>query len=81
MPKEVVHSAWGQSGDVVAAHVEVGWSKEGGYVQLASIGPGQLPLPPEAPSNGWFADLDRAGCNRLIRAIRKARDQAFGADA
>lgn len=30
---------------------------------------------------GWFADLDRDGINRLIRLLRKARDAAFGADA
>ena len=30
---------------------------------------------------GVWADLDRAGINRLIRILRKARDAAFGADA
>jgi hypothetical protein len=30
---------------------------------------------------GWFVQLDRDGCNRLIRTLRRARDQAFGADA
>jgi hypothetical protein len=33
------------------------------------------------PPDGIFVDLDRDGINRLIRALRKARDQAFGADA
>lgn len=30
---------------------------------------------------GWWADLDRAGINRLILTLRKARDAAFGKDA
>lgn len=30
---------------------------------------------------GPHVHLDRDGINRLIRALRKARDQAFGADA
>lgn len=29
---------------------------------------------------GLWADLDRAGVNRLIRILRKARDAAFGRD-
>lgn len=32
------------------------------------------------PFDGWYADLDRAGINRLIKALRRARDQAFGRD-
>lgn len=31
--------------------------------------------------SGQYATLDRAGVNRMIRALRKARDAAFGADA
>lgn len=30
---------------------------------------------------GEWVDLDRAGINRLIRMLRKARDAAYGADA
>lgn len=30
---------------------------------------------------GVFVALDREGCNRMIRALRKARDQAYGQDA
>lgn len=29
---------------------------------------------------GVWADLDREGCNRLIRLLRKARDSAYGRD-
>lgn len=30
---------------------------------------------------GAWVNLDRAGCNRLVKLVRKARDAAFGADA
>lgn len=32
-------------------------------------------------ADGWYCHLDRAGVNRLIRTLRKARDAAYGADA
>lgn len=32
-------------------------------------------------ARGWFTDLSRAEVNRLIQALRKARDQSFGKDA
>lgn len=31
--------------------------------------------------SGFYVDLDRAGINRLIRNLRRARDQSFGKDA
>jgi hypothetical protein len=34
-----------------------------------------------AKFTGLWGTLDREGCNRLIRVLRRARDQAFGADA
>jgi len=34
-----------------------------------------------ATYNGIWSTLDRDAVNRLIRVLRKARDQAFGADA
>lgn len=33
-----------------------------------------------AEFTGLWGTLDRAGANRLIRALRKARDEAFGRD-
>lgn len=35
---------------------------------------------PAQPFYGVWSDLDRYGCNRLIRTLRKARDAAFGRD-
>lgn len=36
---------------------------------------------PESGALGWFTHLDRSDCNRLIKAVRRARDHEFGADA
>lgn len=30
--------------------------------------------------DGFYVDLDRAGINKLIRTLRRARDAAFGRD-
>jgi hypothetical protein len=30
--------------------------------------------------DGWYIDLDRNAINKLIRDLRRARDQAFGRD-
>lgn len=58
-------------------HAEVIWARDK-FVQVATINTGEPEL---AEVRGWHVDLDRAGINRLIRALRKARDQAYGADA
>lgn len=34
-----------------------------------------------APGRGWYTHLGRTEVNRMIRVLRKARDQAMGADA
>ena len=37
-------------------------------------------LPTYDADAGQWSDLDRAGCNNLIRGLREARDKAFGRD-
>jgi hypothetical protein len=37
--------------------------------------------PDETPASGAYINLDRSNLNRLIRSLRRARDQAFGVDA
>lgn len=67
--------------------VEVHWGL-GKYVQVATtntkstlrLEEGDTPETAE-PFYGWHVTLDRDGVNRAIRALRKARDAAFGADA
>lgn len=59
--------------------VKVGWSKDAEHVEIAVVhhrdGAG------DNDPNCWHSQFDRAGLNRLIRTLRKARDDAFGADA
>lgn len=86
MPKEFIEDQYtGHDDDAVAAgssaRVRVGWSKEAEHVEVATVAPHALPLDLASEGNGWFVQLDRSGLNRLIRTLRKARDQAYGSDA
>lgn len=60
---------------------------ETGYVQLATVSenspfkwPPQEGCDDKGDFDGWHVTLDRAGINRLIRVLRRARDAAFGRD-
>lgn len=81
MPKENVNCV-----AMTGLRAEVGWSAEPGHVQVATVHT-DSPVhwadgdSPDGKFNGWFVTLDRDGINRMIRALRKARDAAFGADA
>ena len=79
MPKEVIHDDAPLPGreNSTPLAIEVGWGRDT-HVQIATVNMEKEPYSPEA---GWFIDLDRSRINRLIRALRKARDQAFGEDA
>lgn len=74
MPKEIVGNRYPNSTQFVT---EVMWGRDS-HVQIATVNTGE---PEMAEVRGWHADLDREGINRLIRTLRKARDQAYGADA
>lgn len=93
MPKETIKDASGpmrstseQTTDGVTTGsvtihdlaIQVGWSREAEYVQVASV---DLTEESGLRTNfGWFVELDRPAINRLIRTLRRARDQAYGAD-
>lgn len=92
MPKETIYSEYSQvldeqTGGFKYPHeplVEVGWTK-GNSVEVSVVLARHEELKesaiPVAPNGGYTANLSRDGLNRLIRALRKARDRAFGADA
>lgn len=66
-------------------YTQVGWQKDGEYVELFTIFPkATLVMPSGAKASfvqpGWCASLDRNGINELIKTLRKARDDAFGRD-
>lgn len=82
MPKELIFQKTKHGDpDTQGTIIKVGWHRSPGYVELATIRDDGQTLEPGPESNGWFTQLDREGINRLIRTLRKARDQAFGADA
>ena len=91
MPKEIIHDdslvgeeralALGVNPDnSTPLAVEVGWGRDA-TVQIATInlqnGDGDKRYTSEY---GWFTELNRSMVNRLIQVLRKARDQAYGAD-
>lgn len=86
MPKELIHDLYyDHDDDEVSAGsptvLRIGWSKEAGHVEIATVAPEGLELDTSLPeANGWFVQLSREGINRAIRALRKARDDAFGKD-
>lgn len=56
--------------------VGVHWSRGGGFVQLGPTALDENGTDVEVP--GHWIDLDWSQCNRLIKFLRNARDQAFG---
>lgn len=83
MPKENVNCSV-----IGGFRVEVGW-RPGHEVQIATTNTAST-LTLEAgdsdskvmePFYGWHCTLDRDGINKLIKDLRRARDQAYGADA
>lgn len=64
------------AGPAVRRGVHVGWSRN----QHVEIGVATFAVATEEVANGHFTSLDRQGINRVIRSLRKARDQAFGRD-
>lgn len=57
--------------------VQVGWSRD----RHVEVGVAMFEMAAGQHGPGHWTSLDRAGVNRLIRILRKARDSAFGADA
>lgn len=85
MPKVVIDDRFtGHDDDAVAAgspsQLKIGWSKEAEHVEVATIAPDDMVLHPTPEGNGWFVQMDRSSINRAIRALRQARDDAFGKD-
>jgi len=90
MPKEIINSRhYGQEVHdpitdtdvrVEPTILHVGWNKDAEHVEVAVVNTDIKAEHPNDSRAGWFMQLDREGCNRAIRALRKARDAAFGRD-
>lgn len=50
------------------------------YAKVSGGGTDGELVPMAGISGGMYMQLDRRGCNELIRKVRRARDQAFGRD-
>lgn len=74
MPKTNVYPP-NTPGDEAGRRIEVGW-RTGSDVQVATT----TPTPDSSEWDGQWVDLDRRGVNQLIRALREARDKAYGRD-
>lgn len=79
MPKEFIIDSE-EIDEAEPSGLRIGWSKEAEHVQVATIAPDGYELDPTPEGNGWFVTLDRRGINRAIRALRQARDDAYGKD-
>ncbi len=83
MPKTNVYPPHTEA-DQATTRIEVCWHNGGAQIATTSlvnpttIVPGE-PAEPEWKSDS-FVDLDRRGINTLIRALREARDKAYGRD-
>jgi hypothetical protein len=75
MPKHVTNAGSGA--------ITVGWTKEP-TLEVAQIGVGRYDKDvsgPDAPLDSLFVDFShRNQINSVIRALRRARDEAFGRD-
>ena len=84
MPKETIFDSinyFNESRDKTVI-AELSWGRDSGEVQLATllVAPSTHTRFTEKVEGGWFLNLDRQGINKLIRDLRRARDQAFGKD-
>lgn len=78
-------------GEIAAEHVLPGSGaailRRGAVVRwnrgmcLVELGVAKIEISTHDESDPQYMTLDRSDINRLIRALRRARDQAFGADA
>lgn len=64
--------------EVMRRGAVVRWTRD---QMLVELGVAKLEVSTHRESEPHYMALDRNGINRLIRSLRKARDQAFGADA
>lgn len=79
MPKEIITNE-SQTGDDGMFHLEVLWSKDK-YCQVASVKESSDPKhAADGGVQGYYINLDRDRLNKLIQVLRRARNQAYGAD-
>lgn len=71
MPKETINNLYGDWS------IKVGWSKDTGWVQVATVAP-DMPLVTDETleeSNGWWVDLDYDTLSELIKVLNRVKRQ------
>lgn len=79
MPKDSVFGPGRGVSKEPEPFLQVGWNR-GRSLSVGVLAGGDSDEPLDNRPQMWV-DLERDGVNRLIRMLRKARDQAFGSDA
>lgn len=85
--KEVGHVELGSVDETLRQHFfsplrdAVMTADDQGKVSGAAVTEAMIQMTKAWPEFGVFTTLDRAGINKLIRSLRRARDDAFGKDA
>ncbi len=85
MPQETIRDEAGmfdvRVGWTTHRWVQVGIESADGVPIVTRLNAGGDDGSDPAEFTGLWGTLDREGCNRLIRAVRNARDAAYGKDA
>lgn len=68
----------GSNAPIYQRRVITRWTRDGGYVE---IGVAKVSVSDLTERDPHYGILTRDDINRLIRTLRKARDQSFGTDA
>lgn len=74
----VTDDLMGKGHQIVRRGAIVRWARD---QMLVELGVAKIEVSAHRETDAHYLSLDRNGVNRLIRSLRKARDQAFGADA
>jgi hypothetical protein len=74
----VTDDLMGKGHQIMRRGAIVRWSRDH---MLVELGVAKIEVSAHSETDGHYLTLDRTATNRLIRSLRKARDQAFGADA
>ena len=82
MPKEIILNARVGFPDEDSREplVELSWQRDLEYVQIATFARHPESKETIGRDDAQFVTLERHGINKMIRVLRKARDQAFGKD-
>lgn len=82
MPKEIIRDSLPYGDGPEECLLSVSWGRNIESVQIATtlVDKSTHDHITREVDGGWFLNLDRPAINHLIRVLRRARDQAYGAD-